>query len=168
MIFIGIDPGATGGIVAIRENLSIVLAWTADGKGGTDGYYLAGEPDVLAISARLRPMREEGVRSVVIEEPLGLGRIGTSVALTIGRCWGMTFAAVLAARLPVRRVSPAKWSADLFRGKKGVTTKEKKDIAVRLVMERLPELQLVLPGCRVPHTGLADAACLALWAMRAP
>jgi hypothetical protein len=51
----------------------------------------------------------------------------------------------------------------MFGAKKGGTGRQRKQAAVRLVGERVPGLGLVLPGRRLPHDGLADAACLALW-----
>lgn len=166
MLIIGVDPGDKGAIVALDENARPVLAWTADGRGGEDGYFLDGDPDPILIADRLRPLRELGVLRVVLETPFAPGRIGTANAITIGRRWGILYAALRATRLPIEKVTPAKWSADLFGGKKGADAKAKKAIAVRLVGERIPDLPLVLAGCRTPHDGLADAACLALWGGR--
>lgn len=166
MITLGVDPGDKGAIIALDENARPVLAWTADDRGGESGYFIDGDPDPMLIAERLRPLRDVGVLRVVLETPFAPGRIGTANAITIGRRWGILYAAIRAARLPLQFVTPAKWSADLFGGKKGADAKAKKAAAVRLVGERVPDLRLVLPGCRVAHDGLADACCLALWGMR--
>jgi len=166
MLTIGIDPGDRGAIVALDPDARPVHAWTADDRGGELGYFLDGDPNARELVARLGPLRDLGVRLAVLETPFAPGRIGTANAITIGRRWGILYAALVLARLPVQLVTPAKWSADLFGGRKGTDAKARKAVAVRLVSERVPDLRLVPPGCRVPHDGLADAACLALWGMR--
>jgi hypothetical protein len=165
-LYIGVDPGASGGIVAIDDMGAVALAWAADGRGGGDGYFLGEDPDPMLVAERLRALRDQGVVGVALETPFALRAGGTTAALTTGRRWGVLYAAIRFARVPVVTVTPAKWSADLFGGKKGDDAKAKKAAAVRLVNERLPDLRLVLPGCRTPHDGLADAGALALW-MRA-
>lgn len=166
MIYVGIDPGEQGAIVAIREHdLSVALAITGDREAG---YCPGGEIDVLAVVAALRSLATEGVRRVVVETPFAPRSIGTANALIIGERWGALWAAVLVARVPCERVTPAKWSNAML-GKPpagGWPPREKKAAAARLVAERLPALQLVPPRSRVPHSGLADAAAIALWSMR--
>lgn len=166
MIYIGIDPGKTGAIVALdATNWSIALAWTADGP---DGYYRDGEPDPLVIADRLRPLRESGVALVAIETPFAPRAVGTANALHMGLAWGLLLGAVLAARLPLRRVTPAAWSVAILGAppKGGWPDRAKKQASARCAAERLPQLRLVLPGRRVAHDGLSDAACVALWAVR--
>lgn len=162
-LYIGVDPGAAGAIVAIDDMGTIHLAWTADGRGKGQGYFVAGDPDPIIVAEGLRPLRDQGVVGVAMETPFALRAGGTSTALTTGRRWGILYAALRFARIPLVTVTPAKWSADLFGGKKGDDAKAKKAAAVRLVSERLPNLEMILPGCRTPHDGLADAAALALW-----
>jgi len=162
MIYIGIDPGDRGAMVAIDADGRLVASLTADSRGGEVGYYVDGDPDPLAVTAWINAFRDRGVARVTIETPFAPGRIGTANAITIGRRWGIHYAAVRASRVPVVLVTPAKWSADLFGGKKGKDGKEKKAVGVRLVGERIPDLRLVLPGCRVAHDGLSDAACIAI------
>lgn len=166
MIYIGVDPGEQGAIVGIREHdLSVALAITGDREGG---YCPGGEIDPLAIVADLRALSGEGVRRVVVETPFAPRSIGTANALTIGERFGILWAAIRLARVPCERVTPAKWSNAML-GKPpagGWPPREKKAAAARLVAERLPALQLVPPRSRVAHAGLADAAAMALWAMR--
>lgn len=170
-IIIGIDPGQHGAIVGLNENGTCAFVWTADGKGerGEDeagGYYRGGEPDIIGLVARLNPLRDIGVLAAVIEEPMCPRASGTVTALTMGRSWGLMLGALLIARLPVQRVTAAKWSSDMFRGKKGTTDREKKDAGIKLCMERLPTVPLIPAGCRSPHTGIADAALIAAWRLR--
>lgn len=168
MLTIGIDPGAEGAMVALDLEGRAVASWTADtGPEDTGGYYLDGDPDVLEVTRWIAALRDgPGVLRVVLETPFAPGRIGSANAITIGRRWGMHYAAVRAARVPVVTVTPAKWSADLFGGRKGATPAEKKAVAVRLVGERVPALTLRWGRRKNPHDGLADAACLALWGQR--
>lgn len=165
-IIVGVDPGERGAMVAITESGELVGSFTADDRGGNAGYYVDGDPDPLMVTTWLNSLRDRGALRVVLETPFAPGRIGTANAITIGRRWGIHYAAIRAARVPLVTVTPAKWSADLFSGRKGADAKSKKAVAVRLVSERLPDLRLVPQGCRVAHDGLADAAALALWGMR--
>lgn len=165
-IIIGVDPGDRGAMVALDEDGRYVAHLTADSRGGEDGYFLDGDPDPLLVASWLRGFADRGVLRVVLETPFAPGRIGTANAITIGRRWGILYAAIRAARVPLVMATPAKWSGDLFGGKKGGDAKEKKAVAVRMVGERVPDLRLVLPGCRTAHDGLADACCLALWGLR--
>lgn len=166
MICIGADPGDKGALVALDADGRLVGSITADDRGGHTGYFVDGDPDPLAVTAWINQYREAGVYRVVLETPFAPGRIGTANAITIGRRWGILYAAIRAARVPLVLVTPAKWSADLFGGRKGADAKARKAAAVRLVGERIPELALVLPGCRVAHDGLSDAGCLATWGLR--
>ena len=165
-IIIGVDPGDRGAMVAIDEEGQYVASITADDRGGSVGYYIDGDPDPLLVAGWIASWKDLGVLRVVIETPFAPGRIGTANAITIGRRWGIHYAAIRAARVPLVTVTPAKWSADLFGGRKGADAKAKKAVSVRLVGERLPQLRLVPVGCRVAHDGLADAAALALWGRR--
>lgn len=168
MLTLGIDPGEHGAMVALDLDARPVASWTADaGPEGYPGYYLDGDPDVLEVTRWITTLRDgPGVLRVVLETPFAPGHIGSANAITIGRRWGMHYAAIRAARVPVVKVTPAKWSADLFGGKKGATEAAKKAVAVRLVGERVPALTLRWGRRKNPHDGLADAACLALWGMR--
>ena len=163
--WIGVDPGMTGAIVGIREDSSIALAWTADREAG---YFVDGEPDPRAITARLRELADEGIVGVWVETPFAPGRIGTANAITIGIRWGLLFGAIVAARVPVHRVTPASWSRSLLGSppKGGWPPKAKKGAAIRVVGEMLPALSLVPPRSRVAHDGLADAACCAIFGLR--
>ena len=165
-VVIGVDPGDKGAMVALDEDGQYVAHFTADERGDEVGYYLDGDPNPLVVTSWIAGFKDRGVLRVVLETPFAPGRIGTSNAITIGRRWGIHYAALRAARVPLVMVTPAKWSADLFGGKKGADAKEKKAVAVRMVGERVPGLRLILPGCRVAHDGLADAAAIALWALR--
>lgn len=167
-LIIGVDPGAEGAITALHEDGTFAFTWTADSKGDHEGYYRAGEPDIVGLVQRLRPLHDIGVLRVVIEEPMCPRSSGTSTALTMGRSWGLLVGAFLVARLPVQRVAASTWSAAMFRGKKGTTDKEKKAAGVKLCMERLPGVPLIPGGkCRTAHTGIADSALIALWGLRA-
>jgi hypothetical protein len=160
-VVVGVDPGAAGAIVALDEAGTPALAWAADDP--ECGYFVAGDPDPLAITARLRPLAEVGVLRVVFESAFAPAQVGTANALTIGRRWGMLYAALRACRMPVVVVTPAAWSRALWGASKGGTGKERKQAAVRLAAERAPALGLVLPGRRIAHDGLADAAALAIY-----
>ena len=159
-VCIGVDPGATCAVVALDEAGAPALVWAADAP---DGYFVGGDPDPLAVTARLRPLAEVGVVRIIIESAFAPAQIGTANALTIGRRWGVLYAALRACRMPVVVVTPAAWSRALWGAAKGGTGRARKQAAVRLVSERAPEVGLVLPGRRIAHVGIADAAALAIY-----
>jgi len=45
MIYIGIDPGDRGAMVALDAEGRLVDSITADSRGGGVGYYLDGDPE---------------------------------------------------------------------------------------------------------------------------
>lgn len=165
---IGIDPGKAGGIVVLDEHRTCVLAWAADEKPKADrvgGYFLGEWPDVRGILDELRAL-DGRVVNVTLETCMVLRGQGAAVKIAGG--WGHLRAAVLAAGLPLDEVTPAAWSRAILGAppKGGWVDGAKKQAAIDVVRAKLPTVGLVLPGRRVPHDGLADAACLALYGMR--
>ena len=157
-MIVGVDPGLKGGIVILDPEDRAVSAWRADGP---EGYCATGRPDI----ARLVQMFDDDrLRSAVIEKAGVMPKQGISSALTIGVNYGLLLGALRASRLPVREVAPATWTRGF--GWRAADRAARKLRAVALVRLRIPSLDLLDGGrLRVPHTGLADAACLALWAL---
>lgn len=165
MTIVGIDPGIAGAIVALNPDLTVRLCWAADEKPSERlarvGGYAVGGWDVRGLIEELRALAPA---RVVMETPLAFARGGVSTALATGIGYGTLRACVLAAGLSLEDVTPAAWSrAILGSPPKGGWEGQKKAAAMAVCRERLPGLELVLPGRRVPHDGIADAGCLALY-----
>jgi hypothetical protein len=106
--------------------------------------------------------------NIICEAPFVLRSGGVSSALTIGKNYGALTACLSVARLPWQEVTPASWSVKMVGAppKGGWPDKAKKQAAIDLCRRELPLLNLILPGRRVPHDGIADAGAMCLYAMR--
>jgi hypothetical protein len=163
MITYGIDPGMSGGIVGLCEG-NVVFALAADDKDR--GYCRAGQIDANAIRKHLEFGASTGPIRIVIEQQQCRPMEGRTSILKIGRNWGTLIGACHG--YPVLEPIASVWTRAILGTKTWNTQAEKKDATIAFVQRRLPSLDLVLPGRRTPHDGLADAACLAMWGASQP
>jgi len=166
-----VDPGKAGAVVIIDEARNPVLVWAADDKGSNDrpAGYLVGDFDARGFVAELeRAVDGRPFGGFICEAPFVLRSGGVSSALTIGKNYGALTACLSVARLPWQEVTPASWSVKMVGAppKGGWPDKAKKQAAIDLCRRELPLLNLILPGRRVPHDGIADAGAMCLYAMR--
>lgn len=164
-LYAGIDPGLHGALVVLDEHGAPQLVWAADDKGGPVPGYLVGDFDARSFVAEIRALTGRW-RPLVIETPMIMAR--QKGALAIGANYGQLLACLQLADVPYVRVTPAAWSRSIIGSPPtgGWADGAKKQAAVDSCRRELPQLGLVAPGKRVPHTGIADAGCMALWAMR--
>lgn len=141
MIFIGIDPGVSGGIAAIDE-LSIVIA--AEKMPPT-------EADVLDLLRRW-PVDSTPTRAV-LERVSSSPQMGVVSAFTFGKGYGALRMALQAEEIPFDEVVPAKWQAFMMcrsGGDKNITKRR---------------AQQLFPNTKITHA-IADALLLAEYARR--
>lgn len=148
MIVAGIDPGKGGGIaVRLASNSWVTLPMPLIG----------GEIDVDWIASL---MGEYQVERVVIEKQQSMPKQGVASTFTIGRNYGMILGGLKAARVPYQEVTSKSWKAKVLKG-----TKKDKDAAIAYANRIAPGVDLT-PGRRtVPHDGIADAVCMADYAL---
>jgi hypothetical protein len=147
---IGIDPGASGGIVAIRDDG--VLAWPMPET----------ERDILdvlrtvAVDIQGRPAR------AVIEAVNPQPKNGAQGNFTFGRSYGGLRMALVAAGIPFESVSPVKWqrSFGLPTEKAAGSRTAKKNAHKARAQERFPTV-------KVTHA-VADALLIAEWGRSLP
>ena len=163
MMILGIDPGKSGGVVML-DGLEVVYQRAAD-KG--DGYRAQGanqDPDpgdLLRLWADIMTM--PGRPSLaVLETPSwhGATRMNAGVAGRLGIEHGLWRMLLSAHGVPYEVLAPKEW-----RKRAGIVVPkggDPKAATIARVGALLPGLELVVPGCRVAHDGLADAAGLAL------
>ena len=164
MIFLGLDPGLDGALVALREDGTVLLqAIMPTSPGPSKGRVV----DVAALVVLLLDLPAPAV--VAIEAMAGRppGKMGGGSALTIGANWGRLagMLATLAERYPHRVrwdvVQPQRWQRVVCPG-----TGDPKARAIAAARRRAPGL-LLTPGKRTkPHDGLADAWGIAEWCRR--
>ena len=149
LVYVGIDPGQSGALVAISEEGRLIAAHRTP--------LFHGMFDVRAAAAIFESLPRPFV--ALIEAAIPTGRSKTAYAdsgfLAIKRSIAGWRAAT---RETIPSVSPRQWQSRVLEGIPGETTKEQ---SVEWCRRALPELNLLPGKCRNPHDGLADAACLA-------
>lgn len=154
-MILGVDTGAAGGIVGLDPFVGMFAA-RADGP---DGYHEHPERlrDLVAGWWRSTPAGSPGVVAF-IERPGG-ARSAKAVA-GMHRSFGEVRAVLRCAGFDVLEVTPNEWRRGLGLPLQGGQTKAD---ALAHVEATLPRLPLIPARCRVPHEGIVDAACLALY-----
>lgn len=163
MIFLGIDPGKDGAIVAIDANgrtvKSILSAkdFTVKVTKGGKKNYLEREMGV-AID---RLICEHGIQLAVLEKQQARPGQGVTSTFQTGLGYGLWRGILGALCVPTKVVHPKTWQKSVLRDAPG----DGKGRAIMVCQQRLPDLDLK-PGRRQkPHDGLADAGCMALYAL---
>lgn len=152
---VGIDPGLRGGVAAIDPAGAVVGLWPMPVAGGE--VHAAGLADLLRSLRCLDSHQDVG--RVCLEKVSAMPKQGVSSTFRFGTGWGMVRGVCTALAIPVVLVPPTVWKKQVLLG-----LPHDKSGAVQFCAGRWPTADLVLPGCRVPHDGLADALCLASYA----
>ena len=161
-VFVGIDPGLTGGLAALTEEGEIVDVIPMPRLGGSTGplafndikLWFAGIKNghtVYAAIERVSVRPREGVRSV----------------LTIGTNWGFLKGMLVAIGAKHEEPTPQQWKKALGLPKRtGAERKKGKQDAAVLATQLFPGINLTPGRKRVPHDGMADAVLIAEYARR--
>ena len=144
--FIGIDPGAKGGIAIIDRN-----GVTAEIMPMMDK-----QIQIREICEYLEPLEKP---YVVIEKVHAMPKQGVSSTFTFGRGVGELLGMLKTLQLPYFEVTPQEWKKKVM---VGVNWKGNKKASITYCKKTYPLLDL-LPSkrCRVPSDGMADALCMA-------
>lgn len=163
--FVGIDPGKDGALVVLpgkddsKVKGYITPMGPAPGGGGRE-YLTSAMAEIMD-----RICKQYSIRLVAIERGLARRRgvaagatsiyqTGYGVALWVGMT-AMSFVKYV-------EIPPIEWHSQITTSWPGGP----KERAIACVRHVLPQLELSPGERRVPHTGLADAGCLALYAQR--
>jgi crossover junction endodeoxyribonuclease RuvC len=153
MVVIGIDPGKSGGLAAYypERNVMVAMPMLMTLNEGIDAsgvrYFIESHTGV-------------GEVHVFIERAQAMPKQGVVSMFNYGESTGRLHGAIMCASGVTTwdRVRPQSWKKALLPCKsKG------KDEAIAHVELHHPEVGLVLPGCRKPHDGMADACCIAAY-----
>ena len=151
MIWLGIDPGASGGIALLKLG-SIEAAPLP---------IIGGEMDVRELRRWIvERVPLTSITGVAIEKSQSLWK-GQSISASFkyGKGYGMLVGAISVLEVPVALVGPRTWKAKVLHG-----TKKDKDAAILYVHNSYPSVNLLLTSRhRKPHDGMADAVCIATW-----
>jgi len=153
--FIGIDPGLTGAVAVLSDDLPIIvdtpITTISDGKKSKHDFLpqgmavilgtYAGRGDVIAALEAVHSMPEQGVAS----------------SFSFGRGFGMWEGMLAAFRIPYEKISPQRWKKDLLSD----MPKEKDASRIR-AQQLFPRAELNLKK----HHGRGDALLLAEYIRR--
>ena len=157
-IFIGIDPGLSGGIAVIDEHLSVLgLEDTPIIKAGGKSLY-----SVADMAAILRRFALMGAALVILEQAQSMPGQGVTSTFQTGYGFGLWNGIIGALEIPCRTVKPSVWTREVLKG----CTGEGKARSIGFITRMFPSAELTPPGCRKPRDGRADALCLAYWGLR--
>jgi crossover junction endodeoxyribonuclease RuvC len=149
---LGIDPGLHGGVAALDVAGAVVGTWPMPVAGGE--VHAAGLADLLRSLRCLDSHQDIGC--VCLEKVSAMPKQGVSSTFRFGTGWGMVRGVCAALGIPVVLVPPPVWKKRVLLG-----LPHDKAGAVQFCSSRWPTTDLILPGCRVPHDGIADSLCLA-------
>ena len=150
MICVGIDPGLKGGVCVFVANTPSVIPMPIDGNGEIFSKFLHdyllgfGSIDIIAIEeAASRP--EQGVVSM----------------FTFGKGYGKILAICEIIGAPIIIVKPQRWKNIVL-----PATLKDKAAAIAYCKHHYPDLNLILPGTKRNHDGMADSVCIARYAQK--
>ena len=164
---IGIDNGAKGAIVVIDgdyrptlvEPMPVInVGVRRKGKKGTKNIL-----DMQRVICVLREARDESDGDIyaVLEHAQVFPGEGRSTAFTAGRGYGALEMALVSLGIPYDIARPRVWQSAILTGIEGIDTKARSVLKCR---REFPTIDLTPGRRRKPMDGIADAACLALYA----
>lgn len=144
MVYIGIDPGAKGGI-------AVVCGETATTQPYTDG----------ELKATCREL-SDGLAQVMccLEKVGAMPGQGVTSMFNFGKAYGYIKGVLEAYGIPYQEIPPQRWKKEF-----GLNSDKTKSIDV---CQRLfPDVNLLAtPKCKKPHDGMAEALLMAEYARR--
>lgn len=158
-IFVGVDPGLSGGIVAIDSDLNLLGKFVMP----TTAKKLL---DLLAVCKIFLVFLPEGEKvKVFLEEVHSMPKQGVASSFKFGRVFGAIEGVLTALNIPYELVSPQKWQNKIHVGiKKELPPKKRSSIAVSKLFPRL-DLRAT-ERCKKPHEGLVDALLIAMYGVK--
>lgn len=149
MIYLGIDPGVSGGIAVIDDGGTVIATFKLDGMS---------ERDIVDTLDTWNPQlaRHDGTKAVL--ERVGASpQMGVTSAFTFGRWIGALRMALTACRIPFDEVTPQKWQAVMgcrSRGDKNVTKRRAQQLfPSRTITHAIADALLMAEYCRRVERG---------------
>lgn len=157
MICLGLDPGRDGAAVVLDGTRCVAQTRTSDLIGASKWHAAH-----VGVTDWLRSVHAEHcIDLAVLELYAGRPGEGRGSGLTTGVGWGLWLGAISALRIHVVIPASSKWTRALFSDVPG----EGKERSIVVASRRVVDLDLRPGRCRKAHSGLADAACLALYGL---
>jgi crossover junction endodeoxyribonuclease RuvC len=148
MNIIAFDPGQKGGIAIHHQGITTAFPMPLAGK----------VLDLVTIAALVR---SNSPNIAVIEKVGSMPGQGVASTFTFANGYGQIQGLLAGLGIPFELVTPQAWKKLVLAG-----TPKDKDAAIAYCRRAFPNVALVLPRCRVPHDGIADALCLMQYGLR--
>ena len=146
--YVGIDPGQSGGIGVIWDDIE---AFPMPGS----------EQDIVKLIANIRQKAPEIV--VILEKAQAMPKQGIVSTGKYMESYGFIKGALAAMKIPFQEVRPAVWKREILSGE---IDKRDKNTSIRICGRIFPQVGLILPRCRKPHDGMAEALLIAEYGRR--
>jgi Holliday junction resolvasome RuvABC endonuclease subunit len=164
VIFVGIDPGLTGGIAVIDEKTTPIYVGAFKAVAGEFSAHAFA--DMLNAIRQVNPvMILSNTRIVVgVEKVHSMPGQGVSSSFKFGNTYGKIQGVLAAKHIPFELITPQAWTRVMLAGEPKDDKKNRgKNVAQRL----WPELSLrENERCRTVHSGMADALLIAEYLRR--
>jgi hypothetical protein len=166
MIFLGVDPGLHGAMVALRAHgnrAEIVPTPILTAPKGRDQY------DLAEIADKLRAWKQQAggdglMLTIERQQPMPLEKGGTIANYNRGRSLAVFESMAVALAIPYQLVLPRVWQAQMLEGTQGDDTKQRSIIAAKRLF---PEVSLRrTERSRKDDDGISDAILLAEYGRR--
>ena len=154
MIYLGFDPGLSGGCAAIDTATKEVTGFPMPISGG--------EVDARALGCWIYGLlvRVEFKCIATVEKVHSMPKQGVASTFKFGLGYGKVLGILGAYAVRTELVTPQAWKKVVLAGTKG-----DKDAAIEWC-GRNTRVALIQTGCRTPHDGVADAICIAEFGVR--
>jgi crossover junction endodeoxyribonuclease RuvC len=148
MNMIALGPGLSGAIAILKNNTITAQPFPIAGKA-------------LDLAALTGIIQEVDPSLAIIEKVASMSGQGVASTFKFGQGYGALLGIVAALKIPTELATPQRWKGVVLAG----TTKDK-DTAIAYCRRIFPDVPLIMPGCRKPHDGVADALCLLQFGLR--
>lgn len=156
-VFIGIDPGKSGAVAVLTRSSVEVIAMPLAGK----------RIDIAYLSDWIYDRARHGDAIACLEKVFAMRRgedgrsQGAVSAFSFGFGTGSLYGMLITLRIPVYEPSPQTWKKLIL-----ADTPKDKQAAIEYCTKVYPNISLYASSrCRKPHSGMADAICIARYAM---
>ena len=160
-IYVGIDNGLSGAIVAINSNQNVIEKWimpVTKGKGGTQ-YNLNGIIDIM-----LQLKSHKGNIFVMLEKAHVRPVSGKRASFMTGYGYGVMQALLTSLKLPYEIINPSVWQKEILIG---LNRDDKKQASIMFCQQKFPDVDLTpTERSKKPSDGLSDALCMAVYCYR--
>lgn len=149
--FLGVDPGKHGGLALLSDSEVIVTPMIVAGK----------DIDLDAIAEWIDTHTMDMQEVVACIEKVGaMPGQGVTSMFSFGFNTGVVHGILATFQIPRYMVMPNKWKTSVLAG-----TKKDKDAAIEFCRRVFPTVSLLeSTRSRRPHSGMADAICIAYYA----